>query len=69
MTLREITIDKGVIYVSNDYQSHSEQALPISKERKSKPKRRKQKASNTKLSPKNKKFFKNKTGERFRLLK
>ena len=32
MTLRKITIDNSVRYVSKDNHSHSEQALPISKE-------------------------------------
>ena len=70
MTLSKITINNSVRYVSKEDHSHSERTLPISKESDSKPNTRKKKASNLKLSQKNKKFSENKTAEEdFRIIK
>ena len=52
MTLRKITIDKTVRYVSNIDNLHSEQTQPFSKER--------EKASNKKLLQNNERFIEKK---------
>ena len=62
MTLRTITIDNSVRYISKDDHFHREQAPHTLKERK-------ENASNKKLSQKRKKFNKNITGEGYGTLK
>ena len=56
MTLRKISLDNSVRYISKDDNLHSEQAPPTSKDRN-------KNASKYKLPQKNKKFIKNTTGE------
>ena len=55
MTLRKITNNNTVKYISKVGKSHSEQTPPISKERK-------KSSSNINFSQKNRKFIKNITG-------
>ena len=57
MRLR-IFFDNSVRYVYKDNHSHNQQALPISKNRDSKPNLRKKIASNNKLSQKTQKSIK-----------
>ena len=68
MTLRKF-FDNSVRYVNKKNHSHKKQALPVSKERDSKPNLRKKNASINKLSQKNTKLVKNRTGEGFRIIK
>ena len=63
MTLRKITIDNSVKYISKDGHSHN------SKERESKPTTRKKNGANKKGSQKIQKFIRNITGEVFKILK
>ena len=64
MTLRKITIDNNVRYISK-----AEQILRISKERESKPSTRKKNAYNVDFSQNNEKVIRNITAEGFRKIK
>ena len=71
MTLRKLTIDHSVRYVSKVDHSHTEQVPPVPSERERnrdrKPNMRKKNASFIKLSQKNKEVIKNITGKIFRI--
>ena len=62
MTLRKITIDNSLRYISKDDHSHSEQAPPTSNTRK-------KNVYNKTFSQNTKIFFQNITGEGFRMIK